>query len=807
MIMFRAALVIAATALLFLAPLRTLSETGSENYSTVLIRTSSMEDFHALLRSGLAIEHFTGSPARGIEVVLDGSEIALLESTGLPFDILVEDLQEEFRARSPRTPADIMVDRSIMAADNIRGFELGTMGGFYTLDEIATELDSMFQVYPELITQRVSIGLSHEGREIWMVKISDNPNVNESGTEPAVYYDALHHAREPGSMMTTMYFMYWLLENYSVDPRATFLVDNRELFFVPVVNPDGYAYNEQTNPNGGGLWRKNRRVNAGSCFGVDLNRNYSFGYGLNSGSSSDPCASNYRGPSAFSEPESHAVQGLLSTINPVIAFSCHTHGEKFLNPYGYIEEAPAYETYAEFSSDFVAGSSHLYGITAEMLGYFSSGTTRDYLHSEGTFAWTPEFGAFGFWPPTSTIIATASENRHRFEYIARVAGAFADLKNVRFTGSGFAAPGDSVTMTVGIRNRGLTGSAENVHVSVATDYVDIVALNASTDHPSIPAGETVHNTMDPFIFVLGDSAGTMDRIPFFISVTEGGVETSVDTVWFTVGTGSVLASDDAESGAAGWTSSGTGLNWDSTFVDSYDGSYSFADSRYGNSENNTDNYFTMAGAIDLTGAANPVLTFAAKWSIEETFDYARAQVSTNGGVTWWNLTGLHTIPVLGQPSFTGTRHWVVEEMDLSAYVGSVVNLRFHLHTDGGIPGDGFYFDDLRVIDFDGSGTTAVGSDGGPVVLEAYLDQNHPNPFNPATTISYHLRAAGPVSLRVYDLLGREVNVLVDEVQSAGSHSARWNGDDALGNEVTSGVYFYRIATDGLVQTRKLILAR
>lgn len=799
---------ITTACLLFLAPFNTLTAPDKGGtYSTVLIRTASMEDFHTLLRSGLPIEHFTGSPARGIEVVLDQAEIELLETTGMPFDIIVEDIQEEYRNRSPRTPADVMADRAITTSDNIRGFELGTMGGFYTLDQITTELDSMFQMYPELITERASLGLSHEGREIWMVKISDNPNVNESGTEPAVYYDALHHAREPGSMMTTMYFMYWLLDNYSIDPRATYLVDNRELFFVPLVNPDGYAYNEQTNPNGGGLWRKNRRVNPGSCFGVDLNRNYSFGYGLNSGSSSDPCASNYRGPSAFSEPESQAVEGLLSTINPVIAFSCHTHGEKFLNPYGYIEEAPAYETYAEFSSDFVAGSSHLYGITAEMLGYLSSGTTRDYLHSEGTFAWTPEFGAFGFWPPESTIIATASENRHRFEYIAWVAGAFADVKNVRFTGTGFASPGDSVTMTVGVKNKGLTQSAADVHVAVTTDYPEAVALTANADHPSIVPGATVHNTLDPFIFVLTDSAGILDRIPFVIRVTQEGVETAIDTAWFTVGAGSVLTDDDAESGSGQWTPSGTGLSWDTTFVDSYDGRYSFADSRYGNSENNTNNYFAMAGGIDLTSASYPVLTFAAKWSIEETFDYARAQVSTNGGVTWWNLTGLHTETVLGQPSFTGTQHWVVEVMELSAFIGSVINLRFHCKTDGGIPGDGFYFDELKIVDYEGSGTTSIGDGEAPVVLNPYLSQNHPNPFNPATTITYQLHAAGPISLRVYDLLGREVSVLVDEVQPAGIHSAQWDGRDTGGNEVTSGVYFYRIATNGLVEARRMVLMR
>ena len=58
--------------------------------------------------------------------------------------------------------------------------------------------------------------------------------------------------------------------------EVSYLVDNRELYFVPVINPDGYAYNEQISPNGGGMWRKSRRNNGGGIYGVDLNRNYGY---------------------------------------------------------------------------------------------------------------------------------------------------------------------------------------------------------------------------------------------------------------------------------------------------------------------------------------------------------------------------------------------------------------------------------------------------------------------------------------------------------------------------------------------------
>ena len=151
----------------------------------------------------------------------------------------------------------------------VTGFGFGSMGGYYTLAEVIEELDSMKLLFPNLLSTKLSIGTSIEGRPIYMVKISNNPNVNED--EPELLYTALHHAREPEGMMQMIFYMYYLLENYGTNPEVTCLVDNREIFFIPVVNPDGYEYNRQTNPNGGGMWRKNRRNNGGGIYGVDLN--------------------------------------------------------------------------------------------------------------------------------------------------------------------------------------------------------------------------------------------------------------------------------------------------------------------------------------------------------------------------------------------------------------------------------------------------------------------------------------------------------------------------------------------------------
>jgi len=88
-----------------------------------------------------------------------------------------------------------------------------------------------------------------------------------------------------------------------------------------------------------------------------------------------------------------------------------------------------------------------------------------------------------------------------------------------------------------------------------------------------------------------------------------------------------------------------------------------------------------------------------------------------------------------------------------------------------------------------------------------LYQNHPNPFNPTTTIQYNLPERADVQITIYDLLGRKVTTLVSETQDAGYKSVQWNATNSNGQQVSTGVYFYQIKADGFVETRKMVLLR
>jgi len=273
-------------------------------YSKVRIQVSGERDLVALAEAGLVFDHVQVQD-NAIEVVLNDWELRLLQESAANYKVVVGDLAAEYRSRPQPRLSELKRQRDQL--QNVAGFEFGSMGGYYTLAEIVADLNEMVSLYPNLITAKQSIGTSIEERPIWMVKISDNPNIDEG--EEEVLFTSLMHAREPQSMANNMYFMWYLLENYGSDEVATFLVDNREMYFAPCLNPDGYFYNEQTNPNGGGFWRKNRRNNGDGTFGVDINRNFDYQWGYNNqGSSPNPGSSTYRGTTANSPWRSTTIR-------------------------------------------------------------------------------------------------------------------------------------------------------------------------------------------------------------------------------------------------------------------------------------------------------------------------------------------------------------------------------------------------------------------------------------------------------------------------------------------------------------------
>ena len=174
----------------------------------------------------------------------------------------------------------------------------------------------------------------HRRQTYLLCKNFRQSDVNE--TEPEVLYTAVHHAREPESMSQLIYYMWYLLENYSADSTVRNLVNTTEMYFVPCVNRTDTFTMESTNPLGGGMWRKNRRDNLDGEFGVDLNRNYGEQWGLdNIGSSPLTSDGTYRGTSGFSEPETQAMKNFTNNHEFKLALNYHTYGNFHIVPWGY----------------------------------------------------------------------------------------------------------------------------------------------------------------------------------------------------------------------------------------------------------------------------------------------------------------------------------------------------------------------------------------------------------------------------------------------------------------------------------------
>jgi hypothetical protein len=320
-----------------------------------------------------------------IDIITDQQELDRLLSQGFDARVVHSDLVAFYQSRLEKGKA---------------------MGGYHTYSEVMAALDSMHALYPSITTAKMDIGHSSEDSVLWAIKISDNPTVDED--EPEVFFNSLIHAREPAGMEVLLYFMWYLLNNYGTDPVATHLVNDRELWFVPVVNPEGYCYNQYTNPNGGGMWRSNRR-NCGPDYGVDLNRNWGYMWGYDNQGSSPYCGDEtYRGSGPFSEPSTQAMRDFILSHHFVMCLDNHTYGMWLIYPWCYDRfYTPDQNLFVAITDSMAVFNGHTPGTAWETVNYPVNGGSVDWEYGDqGIIGVSPEIGTQddGFWPPPSRIL-------------------------------------------------------------------------------------------------------------------------------------------------------------------------------------------------------------------------------------------------------------------------------------------------------------------------------------------------------------------------------------------------------------------
>jgi len=204
---------------------------------------------------------------------------------------------------------------------------------FPSFGEMEDYLYQVAQNHSDLVKVSVE-GLTEEGRPIYLLKIGgggDNEDPLTSASTATIFIDAGIHAREWIAPMTAFYLIESLVEaNLRKDPRVT---THPVYYIMPILNPDGYEFSRTP---GHRLWRKNRSSPppGSDCYGIDLNRNYDVvGFGI--GASSYPCAENYMGEEAATQPEVIAASNVVLRVKPQVSISLHSYGQKWLTSWGY----------------------------------------------------------------------------------------------------------------------------------------------------------------------------------------------------------------------------------------------------------------------------------------------------------------------------------------------------------------------------------------------------------------------------------------------------------------------------------------
>lgn len=299
---------------------------------------------------------------------------------------------------------------------------------YHTYSEVVSEL---FQIESEhsTIADVFLLGKSYENRDILGIKISDNVSTDED--KPEAFICALHHAREAATVEVAMYIINYVTDNYGKPgyEYVTYLVDNREIYIVPMVNPDGKVYDDFGGSYGEGLyWRKNRQPST-EGIGTDLNRNYSYHWG---GPGSSPCVHStfFGGDTPFDAPETRAVQTFILQHPDITVFlDYHSHGRMVLYPWGYtadpvtdLDDRQVHEIigtqYARITGYKPMQISDLYCCSGSSVDW-SYGTTQH----DGTpiFSWGIELGGGEFYPLPSVLPVMCEKNCEAALYVIECA--------------------------------------------------------------------------------------------------------------------------------------------------------------------------------------------------------------------------------------------------------------------------------------------------------------------------------------------------------------------------------------------------
>lgn len=739
---------IIATLLLFLLLFISVSSFSNTKYSNVKIYLPTDRAQRLDLLALLEVDHLDEHNG-AFNYTVDQKELALLKASGAKFEIIDDDAvaaldkvnQEFFKTLKDGKPtaasSRVAFERTGDSVENIiptpTDFKIqSTLGGYYSWAQMMAAVDSVKKKYPS-ITDTFSIGQSVQGKKLLCLKISDNPTVDEN--EPEILFMGHHHAREAIGGASMIFLMQYLTEYYSKDSRIKDLVDNREIYIIVCVNPDGWDYNRILTPTGGAQHRKNMKNNSGNTTtdddkGVDLNRNWGVDWanctgavGASNCGSSTVTADTYWGTAQYSEPETQALRTFCRSRYFGAIMDQHSVGPYYSLPWGRsfnTMNAADSAVYVQMASVMGKYNGMRYGSTVATLGYEVSGGMKDLLlRGDDSLPHGKCYGMTGegsngtsstsFWPYASEITKLVKGMVYQDLQLMYTVGSYADIQdrgNINITPPTVAGK-PSGYFHFRIRRIGLKSDTVKVSV-VPVQNIYSVGSTVSIAPTSLPNFNSIYD--DSISYNLSSSITSGNSVKFAWKIQTGGY-TYYDTV-VNIYKGTILASDNMEGSSAttNWTISS---GWAYTNDRAFSGSKSFAESpgnaSYADGVNLIAQYKTN---LDLTSVGAAYLSFWVRYRAENFRDLLRVEVSTNG-TAWVAIPGKNTVRQKGTAdgsqindtnSLTGLSvFWQREVFDLKNYIGNpALRIRFRFKSDpGGTTyiydnDDGFNIDDFTI---------------------------------------------------------------------------------------------------------------
>lgn len=775
------------------------TETEKYHRATIYFGDKTIRDIQA---ASIDVSH--SHVEKGCCLISDfsDSEIGRLTSMGFEVSITITDVSKYYEDQnsipkntaSPRNRS-ICKTRPPMAFQDPINFSLGTMGGYHKYSEILDHLDMMYLLYPNLISFREPISdfRTYHGRPIFYVRISNNPNVDQP-SKPKVLHTALHHAREPMSVTQMLYFMWYLLENYDKSDYVKSLVDASEIFFVPILNPDGYRFNEDNHPNGGGMFRKNRRLMGSGARGVDLNRNYDFMWGVdNFGSSPNQWDETYRGPSPASEPEVRAIKWLCRKYPFDIALNHHSFGNALLYPFGFAEvSVPDAKTFFALSHEMTKNNQYDFGRPWEVasVGYAVNGGSDDWMYGDieskaPIFAFTPEIGSFqqGFWPHQSDIIPLCRDMvytnlmslalLHNHGFFTEMSPDLVGLENNK--------------LIFNVQRNGLRGGVFQVRVQPLHG-----AIQMPTTVQNIQLWENSSDELQ-FHYDVIERLPLGSEIKFAVQFDMGHI-VLLDTIVKVYQGMPKQRFNDQGLGIDNWFVEGLST-WDVDEQFYFTAPSCLSDSPGGNYRPSASNTMRTRIPINLRNAHAAYLSFRTRWAIEPGRDFAWVKGSSNG-FSFQPLCGKftkigndsHGIAASGMPIYDGFQNqWVLETMDLSNYLGGDFFIEINLTSDHSIEYEGFFIDDIQVIAFTDEPSSSV---SGSEIIAPLRSKIYPNPAANQAYIHFQDEVNSYFNQIIEVSLISTLGQVVYEWQTTMSSDGLLNLDVS---QIPPGIYIYQVS--------------